>query len=95
MYCQLVMCGSFNLLKIIAESTRAARNVREYISFQGGPKKRGHRLMTIIMSNLTEKQAINDRLQGIVATYLRCGGDVNNQIKKGLLPSLSVKEINR
>jgi len=27
------------------------------------------------------KQAINDRLQGSVATYLRCGGVVNNQIK--------------
>jgi len=29
------------------------------------------------------KQAINDKLQG-----LRCGGAVNNQIKKGLLLSL-------
>jgi len=27
------------------------------------------------------KQAINDKLQGSVATYLRCGGVVNNQIK--------------
>jgi len=34
------------------------------------------------------KQAINDKLQGSVATYLRCGGVVNNQIKKGLLLSL-------
>ena len=25
------------------------------------------------------KQAINNKLQGSVATYLRCGGDVNNQ----------------
>jgi len=25
---------------------------------------------------------INDKLQGSVATYLRCGGVVNNQIKK-------------
>jgi len=30
------------------------------------------------------KQAINDKLQGSVATYLSCGGVVNNQIKKGL-----------
>ena len=37
------------------------------------------------------KQAINDRLQGSVATYLRCGGVVNNQIKKSLLLSLRVK----
>jgi len=37
------------------------------------------------------KQAINDKLQGSVATYLRCGGVVNNQIMKGLLLSLSVK----
>jgi len=28
-----------------------------------------------------------------VATYLRCGGVVNNQIRKGLLLSLSVKKI--
>jgi len=38
-------------------------------------------------------QAINDKLQGSVATYLRCGGVVNNQIKKGLLLSLWVKNI--
>jgi len=34
---------------------------------------------------MSAKQAINDKLQGIVAAYLRCGGVVNNQIKKGLL----------
>jgi len=33
---------------------------------------------------MTAKQAINDKLQGSVATYLRCGVVVNNQIKKGL-----------
>jgi len=38
------------------------------------------------------KQAINDRLQGSVATDLRCGGDVNNQIKTDLLLSLSVEK---
>ena len=37
------------------------------------------------------KQAINDKLQGSVATYLGCGGAVNNQIKKGLLSSVPVK----
>jgi len=37
------------------------------------------------------KQAINDKLQGSVATYLRCGGAVNNHIRKGLLLSLSVE----
>jgi len=31
--------------------------------------------------------------EGGVATYLRCGGVVNNQIKKGLLLSLRVKKI--
>jgi len=31
------------------------------------------------------EQAINDKLQGSVVAYLRCGGVVNNQIKKGLL----------
>ena len=38
------------------------------------------------------KQAINDESQGSVATYLRCDGVVNNQIKKGLLLSLWVKK---
>jgi len=38
---------------------------------------------------MSAKQAINDKLQGSVATYLRCGGVVNNQIKKGLLLSVS------
>ena len=37
---------------------------------------------------MSAKQAINDKLQGRVATYLRYGGVVNNQIKKGLLLSL-------
>jgi len=31
------------------------------------------------------KQAINDKLQGSVAAYLRFGGVVSKQIKKGLL----------
>ena len=35
------------------------------------------------------KQSTNDKLQGSVATYSRCGGVVNNQIKKGLLLSVS------
>ena len=37
---------------------------------------------------MTAKQAINDKLQGSVATYLGCDGVVNNQIKNGLLLSL-------
>jgi len=32
---------------------------------------------------MSAKQAINDKLQGSEATYLRHGGVVNNQIKKG------------
>ena len=36
------------------------------------------------------KQAINNTLQASVATYLRCGGFFDNQIKRGLLLSLSV-----
>jgi len=39
---------------------------------------------------MSAKQAINDRLQGSVPTYLRCGGVVNNCIKNGLLLSLLV-----
>jgi len=42
---------------------------------------------------MSAKQAINDKLQGSVATYLRCGGVVNNQIKKRLLLSVRVKKI--
>ena len=42
---------------------------------------------------MSTKQAINDKLQNSVATSLRCGGVVNNQIKNGLLLSLRVKTI--
>jgi len=37
---------------------------------------------------ISAKKAIKDKLQGSVDTYLRCGGVVNNQLKKGLLLSL-------
>ena len=37
---------------------------------------------------VSAKQAINDKLPGSVATYLRCSGVVNNQIKTGLLLSV-------
>jgi len=40
---------------------------------------------------MSAKQAINEKLQGSVATYLWCGWVVNNQIKKGLLLSVTVK----
>jgi len=39
---------------------------------------------------MSENKAINDILQGTVVTYLRCGGIVSNQIKKGLLLRLPV-----
>jgi len=42
---------------------------------------------------MSAKQAINDKSQRRVAAYLRCGGVVNNEIKKGLLLSLKVKKI--
>jgi len=42
---------------------------------------------------MSAKQAINDKLQGSVATFLTCGGVVNNQTKEGLLLSLRVKKI--
>jgi len=38
------------------------------------------------------KQAINDKLQDRVATYLRCGGIINNHVKKGLLLSVPVQK---
>jgi len=34
---------------------------------------------------MSAKQAISGKLQDSVATYLRCGGVVNNQIKKGFV----------
>jgi len=37
---------------------------------------------------ISAKQSINDKLQGNVATYLRCSEVFNNQIKKVLLLSL-------
>ena len=40
---------------------------------------------------MSAKKVINNKLQGGVATYLRCGGVVNNQIKKGLLLSVQMK----
>ena len=98
-----------------------------WVSIYRVSQKRGHRLMTIILSVhnrfkiffhekipcklalkwilkisphlayvsklpceilMSAKQSINDKLQGSVATYLRCGGVVNNQIKNGLFLSL-------
>jgi len=48
-------------------------------------------LTTLLCETLmSAKQTINDKLQGSVATYLRCGGILNNQIKKGLLLSVWV-----
>ena len=38
---------------------------------------------------MSAKQAISDKLQSSVATYSRCGGVVNNQIRKGLLLNVS------
>ena len=86
---------------------------------QGGPKKRGHRRMTIILSNLNRftknftgrflgefavkwilkipphfvatlpcetlmstKQAINDKLQGSICTYLKCGEVLITKLRK-------------
>ena len=42
---------------------------------------------------MSAKQAINDKLPGSVAAYLRYGGVVNKQIRKGLLVSLTLKKI--
>jgi len=42
---------------------------------------------------MSAKQAINYKLQGSVATHLRCGGIVNKQIKNGLFLSLRVKKV--
>ena len=42
---------------------------------------------------MSAKQAIKDKLQGSVTSYmLRCGGVVNIQVEKGLLLSVRVKK---
>jgi len=41
---------------------------------------------------MSAKQAISDKLQGSVATYLKPGGRISNPIKKGLVLSLWVKK---
>ena len=41
---------------------------------------------------MSAKQAIDEKLQGSVAAYLRYNGVANNQIKTGLLLSLRVKK---
>ena len=56
-----------------------------------------HYLVKTLMSE-NEQQSqtnavINDKLQGIVVTYLRCSGIFSNQINSGLLLSLPVKKI--
>ena len=45
------------------------------------------------MSESQTNVVSNDNLQGTVVIYLRCGGIFDNQIKIGLLLSLSVKKI--
>ena len=40
---------------------------------------------TTLWNSNARKQVTNDKLQGSVATYLRCGKDFNNQVNKGLL----------
>jgi len=49
-----------------------------------------HMLLHYLVKHQCQQKAINNKLQGSVATYLRCGGAVSNQIKKGLLLSLRV-----
>ena len=50
---------------------------------------------TVMSENERQLQSnvvINDKLQGTVVTYLRCGGIFSDRIKKGLLLSLPVKK---
>ena len=50
---------------------------------------------TLMSENERQSQTnavINNKLQGTVVTYLRCGGISNNQIKDGLLLSAPVKK---
>jgi len=47
----------------------------------------------LVKHKCQQKQAVNDKIQGSVATCLKFGGVVNNQIETGLLLSLSVKKV--
>ena len=44
---------------------------------------------------MSESKQLTINYKGSVATYLRCGEVVNNEIKKGLLLSVSEKNQNR
>ena len=56
------------------------------------PQIHGDNSVYLVKHINVRKQAIPDKLQGTVATYLS-GRVLNNQIKKGLLLSLSVKKL--
>jgi len=45
-------------------------------------------VLLVLLHFMRNRLNINDKLQGSVATYLKCGGVVNNIIKKGLLLNL-------
>jgi len=47
---------------------------------------------TLPCETLMSEKRHNDKLQGSVAAYLRYAGVIKNQIKKGLLLSLTVKK---
>jgi len=54
------------------------------VNFRLNGYQKSHRILHYVATLLCEtlmsaKQAVNDKLQGSVATYLRCGGVVNNQ----------------
>jgi len=53
-----------------------------------------HYLVKYLCQQNKWKKTVNDKLQGSVTTYLRRGGAVIKQIRKGLLLSLSVNFLN-
>jgi len=67
------------------------------VNLQLNGYQKSHRTFRMLLHYLVKhssaKQAINDKLQGNAGMCLRCGGVVNNQIKKDLLLSLRVKTI--
>jgi len=119
-----------SIITTINSSKMCHNSMQTCMIYRVGQNKWGHRLTTIILSNLNRfkkvfftgrflgkfavkcilkipshlayvatlpcetsmsaKQAINNKLQGSVAAYLRCVGIVNNEIKTDLLLSLSV-----
>jgi len=88
MHLEPVIPSNFNQLKTITGRFLGKFVVKRILKLPPHHRTLHMLLHWLVKHSISEKHAINDKLQGTVATYLRRGGVVNNQIKKGLLLSL-------